>query len=141
MEEVDKIRVILDYEVVVTDLSRKSIIELMRRYELYYTEHPKAFMVDFNTFLNLYDNDDLMKDLHPDEQKILDASCYMIDIFEDLLNELDITIPDEFREDDEYDDDDCCQSRIYGDTYYTIEDQFKSIIRRLLNGEDVEETT
>lgn len=132
LQEVEKIHVIVQYTANVNKISRKSLLELMRRYEDFYTNNPDEYMVDFNTFLNLYGNDDLADDLHPDEEDIVYASCDMIDVIEDLLDEYDIDIPDDDRGED------TDAARIYGEVYYNIEEAFKKIIRNLLNGDDEE---
>ena len=47
----------------------------------------------------------------------------IIDLFEELLEKHNITIPDVFRE---YDSD--CEARIYGETYYNLEDQITELL-------------
>ena len=56
------------------------------------------------------------------EEEIRDYACRIIDLMENVLDENDITIPDEEREgnDDE--------SRIYGLTYFALEDDIVSIL-------------
>ena len=51
----------------------------------------------------------------------------IIDIFEELLDRLDITIPDQWREGEEY------EARIFGDTYYELENK---IVERLKKEEN-----
>ena len=48
----------------------------------------------------------------------------IIDIFEELLDRLDITIPDKWREDEED------EARIFGDTYYELENQIVERLRK-----------
>ena len=48
----------------------------------------------------------------------------IIDIFEELLNRLDITIPDKWREGEED------EARIFGDTYYELEDKIAKRLRK-----------
>ena len=69
----------------------------------------------------------------------------IIDIFEELLAEHDIYIPDEDREeydedDEDYDEDECEEACIYGSTYYELEDEITDLLdRRIFNKECVEE--
>lgn len=51
----------------------------------------------------------------------------IIDIFEELLDRLNITLPDKWREGEEY------EARIFGDTYYELENK---IIERLRKEEN-----
>ena len=53
---------------------------------------------------------------------LIDTADDIIDIFEDLLDSLDITLPDKWREGEED------EARIFGDTYYELENK---IIERL----------
>ena len=53
---------------------------------------------------------------------LIDTADDIIDIFEELLDRLDITIPDKWREGEED------EARIFGDTYYELENK---IIERL----------
>ena len=48
----------------------------------------------------------------------------IIDIFEELLDRLDITLPDKWREGEED------EARIFGDTYYELEDKIVERLRR-----------
>lgn len=48
----------------------------------------------------------------------------IIDIFEELLDKLDITLPDEWREGEED------EARIFGDTYYELENKIVERLRR-----------
>lgn len=56
--------------------------------------------------------------------KIKEITISIIDEFEQLLEEKDITIPDDCREGDE------SESRLFGDTYYRLED---SIYKKIYN--------
>ena len=70
------------------------------------------------------------------EDKARDLAIKTIDIFEDLFSERDIYLPDENREDDDFDDavddydpeEDDCEACIYGSIYYDIEDYFVDLI-------------
>ena len=48
----------------------------------------------------------------------------IIDIFEELLDRLDITLPDKWREGEEY------EARIFGDTYYELEEKIVERLRK-----------
>lgn len=55
---------------------------------------------------------------------LIDAADDIIDIFEELLDRLDITIPDKWREGEED------EARIFGDTYYELEDKIVERLRK-----------
>ena len=55
---------------------------------------------------------------------LTDTADDIIDIFEELLNRLDITIPDKWREGEED------EARIFGDTYYELEDKIAKRLRK-----------
>ena len=55
---------------------------------------------------------------------LIDTADDIIDIFEELLNRLDITIPDKWREGEED------EARIFGDTYYELENKIVERLRR-----------
>lgn len=48
----------------------------------------------------------------------------LIDIFEELLDRLDITLPDKWREGEED------EARIFGDTYYELENKIVERLKR-----------
>ena len=56
------------------------------------------------------------------EENLTDIADDIIDIFEELLDRLDITLPDKWREGEED------EARIFGDTYYELENK---IVERL----------
>lgn len=58
---------------------------------------------------------------------IINLADDIIDIFEELLDRFDITLPDKWREGEED------ETRIFGDTYYELEDK---IIERLKKEEN-----
>lgn len=70
------------------------------------------------------------------EERARDVAIAIIDIFEDLFADKDIYLPDDDREDDDFDDavddydsnEDDCEACIYGSTYYDIEDYFTDLI-------------
>lgn len=53
-------------------------------------------------------------------------STEIVELFEDLLEEHDITIPDEDRTGDE------SEARLYGCTYSDLEDEVKHVLSRLV---------
>lgn len=55
---------------------------------------------------------------------LIDIADDIIDIFEDLLDCLDITLPDKWREGEED------EARIFGDTYYELENRIVERLRR-----------
>ena len=58
---------------------------------------------------------------------LIDTADDIIDIFEELLDRLDITIPDQWREGEEY------EARIFGDTYYELENKIVERLRKEMN--------
>ena len=75
---------------------------------------------------------DYYEDLNRQEEKntmnitnnLIDTADDIIDIFEELLDRLDITIPDKWREGEEN------EARIFGDTYYELENKIVERLRR-----------
>lgn len=55
---------------------------------------------------------------------LIDTAADIIDIFEELLDRLDITIPDKWREGEED------EARIFGDTYYELESKIVERLRK-----------
>jgi hypothetical protein len=55
---------------------------------------------------------------------ITNLAADIIDIFEELLDELDITLPDKWRADEED------EARIFGDTYYDLENKIVERLRK-----------
>ena len=58
------------------------------------------------------------------EANLIDTTDDIIDIFEELLDRLDITLPDKWREGEED------EARIFGDTYYELENKIVERLRR-----------
>lgn len=56
--------------------------------------------------------------------KLTNTADDIIDIFEELLDRLDITLPDEWREGEED------EARIFGDTYYELENKIVERLRK-----------
>ena len=55
---------------------------------------------------------------------LIDTADDIIDIFEELLDRLDITLPDKWREGEED------EARIFGDAYYELENRIVERLRR-----------
>ena len=55
---------------------------------------------------------------------LINTADDIIDIFEELLDRLDITLPDKWREGEEN------EARIFGDTYYELENKIVERLRR-----------
>ena len=58
------------------------------------------------------------------EEALTNTAADIIDIFEELLNRLDITLPDKWREGEED------EARIFGDTYYELENKIVERLRK-----------
>ena len=58
---------------------------------------------------------------------LIDTADDIIDIFEELLDRLDITLPDEWREGEED------EARIFGDTYYELENKIIERLKKEMN--------
>ena len=58
------------------------------------------------------------------EANLIDVADDIIDIFEELLDRLDITLPDKWREGEED------EARIFGDTYYELENKIVERLRK-----------
>ena len=81
---------------------------------------------DYYEELNKKEGENTMKNTNAaaklNEANLTDTADDIIDIFEELLDRLDITIPDKWREGEED------EARIFGDTYYELENK---IVERL----------
>ena len=62
---------------------------------------------------------------YAEETPLRSAAGAIIDLFEDILDKNDISIPDDYRQGDPD------ESRIFGETYYTLEDSIVRILERL----------
>lgn len=62
---------------------------------------------------------------YTDETQLRSIAATIIDLFEDLLEKNNVTLPDIYRMGDPD------ESRIFGDTYYTLEDSIVRILERL----------
>ena len=58
------------------------------------------------------------------EANLVNTAADIIDIFEELLDRLDITIPDKWRECEED------EARIFGDTYYELEEKIVGRLKK-----------
>lgn len=58
------------------------------------------------------------------EANLVNTAADIIDIFEELLDRLDITLPDEWREGEED------EARIFGDAYYELENKIVERLRK-----------
>ena len=74
-------------------------------------------------YLNRKEEENTMKNTN----NLTDTAADIIDIFEELLDRLDITIPDEWREGEED------EARIFGDTYYELENKIVERLRKEMN--------
>lgn len=70
------------------------------------------------------------------EEELLEVCCEIVDLFEELLDSHDISIPDPDREDNESDD--IVQARLYGSAYFDLEDGVKSILEEKIIGYEKE---
>ena len=59
-----------------------------------------------------------------DDVDLRNTADDIIDIFEELLDRLDITLPDKWREGEED------EARIFGDTYYELENKIVERLRK-----------
>ena len=64
---------------------------------------------------------------YTDETQLRSIAATIIDLFEDLLGKNNVTLPDTYRQGDPD------EARIYGDTYYALEDSIVRILERLAN--------
>lgn len=79
-------------------------------------------------YLNRKEEENTMKNTNAtaklNEASLIDTADDIIDIFEELLDRLDITIPDKWREGEED------EARIFGDTYYELENKIVERLRK-----------
>ena len=85
---------------------------------------------DYYEELNRKEEENTMKKTNAtaklNETNLIDTADDIIDIFEELLDRLDITIPDKWREGEED------EARIFGDTYYELENKIVERLRKEL---------
>ena len=82
-------------------------------------------------YLNRQKEENTMKNTNAtaklNETNLTNTAADIIDIFEELLDRLDITIPDKWREGEED------EARIFGDTYYELENKIVERLRKEMN--------
>lgn len=61
------------------------------------------------------------------DEKLINTAADIIDIFEELLDKLDITLPDKWRNGEEN------EARIFGDTYFELENKIVERLEREKN--------
>lgn len=83
---------------------------------------------NFYKNLNKKEGENKMKNTNAvaklNEEALTNTAADIIDIFEELLDELDITLPDKWRADEED------EARIFGDTYYELENKIVERLRK-----------
>ena len=81
--------------------------------------------------LNRQEEENTMKNTNTtaklNEANLTNTADDLIDIFEELLDRLDITLPDKWREGEED------EARIFGDTYYELENKIVERLRKEVN--------
>ena len=83
---------------------------------------------DFYENLNKKEGENKMRNTNAvaklNEEALTNTAADIIDIFEELLDELDITLPDKWREGEED------EARIFVDTYYELESKIVERLRK-----------
>ena len=83
---------------------------------------------DYYEYLNRKEEENTMKNTNAiaklNEANLTNTADDIIDIFEELLDRLDITLPDKWREGEEN------EARIFGDTYYELENKIVERLRK-----------
>ena len=83
---------------------------------------------NYYEWLNRKEEESIMKNTNAtaklNEANLTNTADDIIDIFEELLDRLDITLPDKWREGEEY------EARIFGDTYYALESKIVERLRK-----------
>ena len=86
------------------------------------------YIKDYYEDLNRQEEKNTMKNTNAaaklNEADLTDTADDIIDIFEELLDRLDITLPDKWRESEED------EARIFGDTYYELENKIVERLRK-----------
>ena len=81
--------------------------------------------------LNRKEEENTMKNTNAtaklNKANLINTADDIIDIFEELLDRLDITIPDKWREGEED------EARIFGDTYYDLENKIIERLKKEMN--------
>ena len=83
---------------------------------------------NYYEYLNRKEEENTMKNTNAtaklNEESLTNTADDIIDIFEELLDRLDITIPDQWRDGEED------EARIFGDTYYELENKIVERLRK-----------
>ena len=83
---------------------------------------------NFYENLNKKEGENKMKNTNAvaklNEEALTNTAADIIDIFEELLDELDITLPDKWRADEED------EARIFGETYYELKNKIVERLRK-----------
>ena len=83
---------------------------------------------DYYEELNRKEEENIMENTNAisklNEVNLTNTADELIDIFEELLDRLDITLPDKWREGEED------EARIFGDAYYELENRIVERLRR-----------
>ena len=83
---------------------------------------------DYYEYLNRKEEENTMKNTNAtaklNEANLINTADDIIDIFEELLDRFDITLPDKWREGEED------EARIFGDTYYELENKIVERLKR-----------
>ena len=74
----------------------------------------------YSEYLNRKEEENTMNNTN----NLIETADDIIDIFEELLDRLDITLPDKWREGEED------EARIFGDTYYELENKIVERLRK-----------
>ena len=89
------------------------------------------YIKDYYEDLNRKEEENTMKNTNTtaklNEANLTNTADDLIDIFEELLDRLDITLPDKWREGEED------EARIFGDTYYELEEKIVKRLRKEKN--------
>lgn len=88
----------------------------------------EEYIKDYYEDLNRQEEKNTMKNTNAtaklNEANLTNVADDIIDIFEELLDRFDITLPDKWREGEED------EARIFGDTYYELENKIVERLRR-----------
>ena len=86
---------------------------------------------NYYEYLNRKEDENTMKNTNAtaklNEEALTNTAADIIDIFEELLDRLDITLPDKWREGEED------EARIFGDTYYELENKIVERLKKEMN--------
>lgn len=83
-------------------------------------EFAPEYLKDYYEDLNRKEEKNVMNT----NEKLTNTAADIIDIFEELLDRLDITLPDKWREGEED------EAKIFGDTYFELENKIVERLKR-----------